>query len=136
MDSPVSRLAEITTIILCTCFPMMPRLVKLISDRRAKSRSYSTSPLGHAWKRKKANDSTDESSSGAGSAGSHTAEQTIRLKRPYEQLEDEESNSSDSRIEIRRTEDIELAMFDVQEYGDILEQRLNVGFTIPRLSYP
>ena len=29
-----SRLAEITTIILCTCFPMMPRFVKLIKNRR------------------------------------------------------------------------------------------------------
>ena len=103
----MTRLAEIATIILCTCFPMMPRLVKLISDRRAKSRSYSKSPPRPVWKRKVAKTDTDETSSRVDSAGSHPAEQTSRLKRPYEQLGDEEYNTSDNSIGTPRTEDIE-----------------------------
>lgn len=116
---------------------MMPRLVKLISDRRAKSRSYSKSPPGHAWKRKIANGGTDENRLGAGSAGSHTAEEKTRLKRPYERLWDEEINASDRSIDIRNNDDIESAAwgpFDVQIFGELLEHRLNVGFTLPKLS--
>lgn len=117
---------------------MMPRLVKFISDRRAKSKLYSTPPPGHVWKRKIANDSTDEGSSGVGSAGSHPARLTARLIHLYEQMGGEEDNAGDSSIETRRIEDIELAMgdiSDVRSYGDLLEQRLNVGFTLPQFSY-
>lgn len=34
-----TRLAELATIILCTCFPMMPRLAQLVIERRARSKS-------------------------------------------------------------------------------------------------
>ena len=48
-----TRLAEFASIILCTCFPMMPRLAKLVVDRRARSKS-STRTL---WKRAKSGNS-------------------------------------------------------------------------------
>lgn len=131
------RLAEVAAIILCTCFPMMPRLVKLISDGRAKSKSYSTSPLRHAWKRRIANGGKDDNTSGAGSAGSHAAEDTLRLKRQYEQSGEAENVTSDSSQKILWTEDLELASptSDVRNFSDLLEQRLNTGFTIPKFSY-
>ena len=136
MGPRIIRLAEVASIILCTCFPMMPRLVKFISDRRAKSKPSLTPPPGQFWKRNITDGSTDEDSSGTGSAGSHPIAQTARLKYPYEQLGSREYNASDDSIETGRTEDIELAMWDVRSYGDLLEQRLNVGFTIPQFSYP
>lgn len=132
-------LAEIATVILCTCFPMMPRLVKLISERKAKSKSYSTSPPGHAWKRTMAKMGKDENSSGSSGDSSHATGETNRLDTSYEQLGEEEYKTSGSSIGILRTEDIELAMsgpLDVRSYGDLLEQRLNVGFSLPQLSYP
>lgn len=138
MGTRMIRLAEVASIILCTCFPMMPRLVKLISDRRAKSKPYSTPPSGQAWKQKIADGSTDEDSSGIGSAGSQLARQTARLKHPYEQLGGGQNNASNGSVETGRTEDIELAMWDtldVRSYGDLLEQRLNVGFNLPQFSY-
>ena len=138
MGSPVNRLAEVTTIILCTCFPMMPRLVKLISDRRLKSKSYSTPPRGQAWKRKFATIGQDDDSSGASGSGSHTVERTTISKRPYERLEEAETVASGSSRRGSGTEDIELAMptLDVRCFSDLLEQRLNIGYTIPEFSYP
>lgn len=136
----MNRLAELASIILCTCFPMMPRLVKLIADRRAKSksRSYSASPLGQALKRIATIVGKDYSSSGTGSASSHAAEETTRLKRPHEQWEGGESMISGSRKATARSEDIEAAMLDlnVQHFSDVLEQRLDIDFTVPRFSYP
>ena len=35
----LDRLAEIATIMLCTCFPLLPRLIKLIKDRQYTSSS-------------------------------------------------------------------------------------------------
>ncbi len=116
----------------------MPRLLKLISDQIAKSKSHATSPLGQAWKRKMANDGDDEDSSGLGGADSHEAEETTRLKRPYEQLGEEENKTSGSNIGTSSTEDVESATrdsFDVRSYGELLEQRLNIGFTLSHLSY-
>ena len=116
----------------------MPRLLKLISDRKAKSKSYSTPPLGHSWKRRAANLGKDGTSSGTSSAGSHTTEETARLKRSHEQWGEEESETSGSSIGIPRTEDIELAMrdpFDVVRYGEFLDQRLNVDFAPPKFSF-
>lgn len=122
---------------------MMPRLVKLISDRRAKSKSHSTPPLGQVWKRKTTDDDSDESPSGVTSSGSRTAKRIIRLQHPYEQLGDElgdeESYTSGNGVDIPRTEDVELAMrspFGAQSFGDLLEQRLNVSFTLPSFSHP
>ena len=117
---------------------MMPRLLKLISDRIAKSKSHSISPLGQAWKRKMANDGDDEDSSGLGGADSHAAEQTARVKRPYEQLGEEEYKTSGSNIGTSSTEDVESAIWDsldVRNYGELLEQRLNIGFIVPEFSY-
>ena len=116
----------------------MPRLAKFISDRRAESKLYATPPPGHVWKRKIANDSTDKGSSEVGSAGPHPARHTARLIHLYEQMGGEENNAGDSSMETGRTEDTELAMWDISDvrsYGDLLEQRLNVGFTLPQFSY-
>lgn len=116
----------------------MPRLLKLISDRIAKSKSHAASPLGQAWKRKMANDGDDEDSSGLGVADSHAAEETSRVKRPYQQLGEEGNKTSDSNIGTSSTEDVEAAIwdsFDVRSYGELLEQRLNIGFALPQFSY-
>ena len=141
MDSRVHRLAEVASIILCTCFPMMPRLLKLISDRKAKSKSHSTPRLGQVWKRKSTEDDSDESPSGATSSRSRTTKRVIRLQHPYEhlgdELGDEESHTSGSGLEIPRTDDVELAMWSPlheQTFDDLLEQRLNIGFTLPSFS--
>ena len=117
---------------------MMPRLVKLISDRKAKAKSYSASPVGQAWKRKVATTVKDDHSSGAGGASSCTAEETTRLVQPYEQLEGAQNMTSGSSSGISRREDIESAMadLDVQNFSDLLEQRLNIEFTVPKFSYP
>ena len=112
MSSPIIRLAEVTTIILCTCFPMMPRLVKLISDRRARSKSYksyTTSALGHAWKQISAIARKDDITSGAGGPNPQAAEETTGIKRPYERWGEAENTTSGSSREISTTEDIELA---------------------------
>ena len=138
MGSPINRLAEVTTIILCTCFPMMPRLVKLISDRRVKSKSYSTPPVGQAWKRKFAILGQDDDSSGTGGAGLHAIERTTRIKSPYERLGKAATVASGSSGRVSETEDVELAMptLDARRFSDLLEQRLDIGFTIPEFSYP
>lgn len=81
----------------------------------------------------------DENSSGSSGDSSHATGETNRLDTSYEQLGEEEYKTSGSSIGILRTEDIELAMsgpLDVRSYGDLLEQRLNVGFSLPQLSYP
>ena len=133
----MTRLAELASIILCTCFPMMPRLLKLVSDRRANSKSYSNSPQGHTWKRKKIIAGKEISSSGAGGASSDATEETTRLERPYEQLGvSEDITSGDSRG-ISWTDDVELAMpeSDVRHFSDLLEQRLDMDFTVPTFSY-
>ena len=85
-----------------------------------------------------ANDGDDEDSSGLGGADLHAAEEPTRVKRPYEQLGEEEDKTSDSNIGISSTEDVESAIwdtFDVRNYGELLEQRLNIGFTLPHFSY-
>ena len=133
----MTRLAELASIILCTCFPMMPRLLKLISDRRAKSKYYSTSPLGQAWKRKIAIAGKGDNSGGAGGAGSDVTEVTARLEGPFEQAwGSEEVSSLGSRGRLSN-DDIELAMPEpeVRHFSDILEQRLNMEFKIPNLSF-
>lgn len=79
-----------------------------------------------------------EISSGSSGDSSNAAEETTRLKHSYEQLGEEESKTSASSMGIPSTEDVELAMWgpiDVRNYGDLLEQRLNVGFSLPQLSY-
>ena len=117
---------------------MMPRLAKLISERRAKSKSYSTSPLGQAVKRKIAVPGKYYSLSGAGSGSSDaTGEEASRLKRPYDPFGGAEDVTSGSGRGRWRPDDIELAMpeFDERHFSDLLEQRLNMGFSVPRLSY-
>lgn len=133
----MTRLAELASVILCTCFPMMPRLLKLISDRRAKSKYYSTSPLGQAWKRNIAIAGKGDNSGGAGGASSDGTEETSRLDRPFEQTWGSEDVSSDGSIGMLRIDDIELAMPEpeIRHFGDVLEQRLNMAFTVPSLSY-
>lgn len=43
-----------------------------------------------------------------------------------------------SDTEIPHIDDPELAMplFGAQEFSDLLEQRLHIGFTVPNFSYP
>ena len=134
---PMTRLAELASIILCTCFPMMPRLLKLISDRRAKSKYYSTSPLGQASKRKIAIAGKRDDSGGAGGASSDGTEEWARLERPYEQAWGPEDVSSGGSRGSLRYDDIELAMpgFEIRHFSDVLDQRLNMEFTLPSLSY-
>ena len=79
-----------------------------------------------------------ENSSGSSGDSSHAAEETTRLKRSYEQSREEESKTSGSSLGMPSTEDVELAMWgplDVRNYVELLEQRLNVGFSLPQLSY-
>ena len=137
MGSPRTRLAELASIILCTCFPMMPRLLKLISERRAKTKYYSTSPLGQAWKRKITIAGKGDNSGGAGGVSSDGTEETARLERPFEQTWVSEDVSSDGSEGGLRNDDIELAMpeLEVRHFSDVLEQRLNMEFSVPSLSY-
>ena len=132
----MTRLAELASIILCTCFPMMPRLLKLISERRAKSKYYSTTPLGQALKRKIAIAGKGDNSGGADGVSSDGTEETTRLE-PYEHTWGSEDASSGGNRGRLRNDDIELAMPEpeVRHFGDVLEQRLNMEFTIPRLSF-
>lgn len=68
------RLAELSTVIICTCFPMMPRLVKVISKRYSKYlSSFSASPLVQAFKR----------SSRKYDHADNSQEEKLRLERPY-----------------------------------------------------
>ena len=133
----MTRLAELASIILCTCFPMMPRLLKLISDRRAKSKYYSTSPLGQASKRKIAIVGKRDDSGGAGGASSDGTEEWTRLERPWEQIWGSEDVSSSGSRGRSINDDIELAIpgFEARHFSDVLEQRLNMEFTVPSLSY-
>ena len=133
----MTRLAELASVILCTCFPMMPRLLKLISERRAKSKYYSTSPLGHARRQKIAIAEKGDNSGGAGGVSSDGTGETARLERPFEEAwesQDVWSVGSEGRLS---NDDIELAMpeFEVRHFSDVLEQRLNMEFTLPSLSY-
>ena len=118
----------------------MPRLLKLISDRKAKSKSYSTSPLGHVWKRIKAKSSKDTASSSheADDAGLHVADERSRLKHPHEELWEVRTVGSGSSGRLSRAGDMELGMptLGEQDFTDLLEERLNIGFAIPGFSYP
>ena len=133
----MTRLAELASIILCTCFPMMPRLMKLISERRARSKYYSASPLGQAWKRKITIAEKGDNSGGAGGVSSDGTEETAKLEGPYEQTWGSEDVSSGGSEVRQRNDDIELAMPELEagHFSDVLEQRLNMDFTIPSLSY-
>ena len=139
MSSPLLRLAEVASIILCTCFPMMPRLVKLISDRKAKPKptSYSNSPIRRAWRRKIQHVGIDDSASGEDRASLHAVEGENRLGRLHQQWGGAGPMTSDDVRGNLGTGDVELAMpiFDVRDFSDLLEQRLNIDFTVPRLSY-
>ena len=136
----MTRLAELASIILCTCFPMMPRLLKLISERRAKSKYYSTTPLGQALKRKIVIAGKGDISGGADGVSSDGTEETARLERPFEQAWGPEDVSSGDNRGGLRNYDIESAMpepehAEVRDFSNVLEQRLNMKFTVPRLSY-
>lgn len=116
----------------------MPRLVQLISERKIKSRTSSAPSPGHTWRRIKENGGRDQNSRGTSSVGSHAAEGTTEFKRSYKHLEERRGQTSDSDMRIPSTEDIELAMweqFDVRSFADLLERRLDTGFTLPQLSY-
>lgn len=97
---------------------MMPRLVRLIADRRAKSKQYSNPPLEQV---------TEEGPSGERDSGSGTARQMIR------------DYTSSSSKETPRVGDVELAMWspvDQQMAGDSLAQQVDVDSTLPSISHP
>ena len=111
-----TRLAEVASIILCICFPMMPRFVKLISDHRISHKSPSASTSETTPKRKPAKGLKAGISHDVWNTGSHT-EDLARLKSPYERLEEatNELSGQETRVGgmgIRRTVDIELASWD------------------------
>ena len=140
MSSPLLRLAEVASIILCTCFPMMPRLAKLISDRKAKPKPtvYSESPVRRAWRRKVLRASMDDSSSGEDGAGLQAAEERTETERLRPQWGGAYTVTCDDGRGAPRTGDVELAMpmFDVRDFSALLESRLNIDFTVARFSYP
>ena len=139
MSSHSLRLAEVASIILCTCFPMMPRLVKLISERRAKPNptSDSNSPIRRAWRGKIQHVVIDDSASGEDGAGLHAAEERTRLGHLHQHWGGADPMTSDDVGGTLGTGDVELAMpiFDVRDFSDLLEQRLNIDFTVPGFSY-
>lgn len=98
IHTTTTRLAEIASIILCTCFPMMPRLTRLISDRYSSYRSSSSSPSKPVSKRSTGTDRKYETSSDAQGVSMH------ELNGPYKRSGDHEgTETSGSRAEIHST---------------------------------
>ena len=119
------RLAEITTIILCTYFLTIPQSVQFIRTRYPRAKPPKPSPLQTIRKSKifklgnvqsstgisssSSNNNNNNSSSGSGGLP-HEAVDMEFLKSPYEQLGDEESGMSHVRdLGSKRTVDIEIA---------------------------
>ncbi|CAF9928118.1 hypothetical protein IMSHALPRED_007390 [Imshaugia aleurites] len=109
-------LAEITTIILCTCFPMMPRFVRLLSDRFSHTGPSPPSPKMKVRKSKIFRVGNAQSSTGISSVGPQEDDMAW-LKSPYQQLGEEGSDSNGQKDVVRdlgtkRTVDIEMATWD------------------------
>lgn len=103
-----TSLAEIATIILCTCFPMMPRLVKLLRGRYFSSApSLSASRRRPPWRKPAKASTSGGTSSDAYRVSSHD-------EGAYERLGEEGHNTRGWGQDqgIQRTVDIELATRD------------------------
>ena len=112
----MSRLAEIATIILCTCFPMMPRFAKLISDRYAHSKPSLPSSVVHVRRSKIFRVGNAQSSVGISST-CPKEEDMPWPKSPYQQLGEEESDWNWQKDVVRelgtkKSVDIEMATWD------------------------
>jgi hypothetical protein len=111
--------AELATIILCTCFPMMPRLVKHISDKYPSAKSSLSSLPGRAWKKK-----MDEAKASKDAYSTSSDEEAAtKVKSPYKRLGEERNDTRGQKDKVRnmgihRTVDIEMTTRDrVNEEG-------------------
>lgn len=110
-------LAEIATIILCTCFPMMPRFVKLITDRCSSPKSSSPSRIPNVRRLKIVKVGNAQTSIGISSGAPQEEEDIAWLKSPYQHLGEEGNYRSEREEVVRdlgtmRTVDIEMATWD------------------------
>lgn len=116
MGSIVIRLAEIATIILCTCFPMMPRFVRLVSEHYTSSKASSSSPMTNKGGLKTARVGKTQSSTGIHSEGQEE-EDMAWLQSPYQQLGDRRNEGSEpddvvKSLGTKRKVDIEMPAWD------------------------
>ncbi|KAF6234091.1 hypothetical protein HO173_007510 [Letharia columbiana] len=110
-------LAEIATIILCTCFPMMPRFVKLITDRCSSPKSSSPSRIPNVRRLKIVKVGNAQTSIGISSGTPQEEEDIAWLKSPYQHLGEEGNYRSEREDAVRdlgtmRTVDIEMPTWD------------------------
>ena len=107
--------AEITSIILCTCFPIMPRLGRLLSDRYSQSKSHLLERRGKGNLAR--NGEAKKIQGCTHNPGSY--ENTARLKRSYKQLVEVERVPEEqaSQIHLDTTMDIELATWNRSDVG-------------------
>ena len=108
-----TRLAEIASIILCTCFPMTPHFVELVKDRYFKPKPSSSLPTRIIRKSKIVKIGNAQSSIGISSGGPQEADMAW-LKSPYRQLDDEGDEKGGPKevirnLGIKKTVDIEMA---------------------------
>ena len=106
------RLAEITSIILCACFPIVPRFVQLIRERYPNSQPSTPSPIRHVRKSKIFRIGNAKSSTGISSEGPQEVHMAW-LNSPYQPLGEEESERTRRQSVIRdlkskRTVDFEM----------------------------
>ena len=112
-----TRLAEIATIILCTCFPMMPRFVKLLADRYSRSQSSAPTPRTNIRKSKIAKLANVQSSTDIDSSGPPQEENMAGLRSPYQRLSENGDERGEPKDVVRdtgtkRTVDIELETWE------------------------
>lgn len=113
------RLAELATIILCTCFPMMPRFMKLVSEQRPKAGYVSSYLYGYFRKARSGVGTTGDTSRRGHDANSslEDAEDMAQLDNRYVRLGDQRSVTDEEAgrtnpMMIKRTVDIELVTRD------------------------
>lgn len=94
------RLAEIASIILCACFPIMPRFVQLIRERYPTSQPSTPSPTRHVRKSKIFRIGNAKSSTGINSEGPQEVHMAW-LNSPYQPLGEEENESTRRQSVIR-----------------------------------
>lgn len=112
-----TRLAEIATIILCTCFPIMPRFVKLVSDRYSTSQASKPSSRANVRKSKIVKLADVQSSTDINSGRPQQEEDMAWLEGPYQRLDEHGNERAGQKDVVRdlrtkRTVDIEMATWD------------------------
>lgn len=110
-------LAEIATIILCTCFPIMPRFVKLVSDRYSTSQASKPSSRANVRKSKIVKLADVQSSTDINSGRPPQEEDMAWLEGPYQRLDEHGNERAEQKDVVRdlgtkRTVDIEMATWD------------------------